>query len=314
MVSLQQLNHLSEIHRQDFSAPPTSIPIDPTKFWGPETLGSLYYLPSYQTLTPQEKLKYNQFFALSICEQFVWFEEYFICPILKNMIEAVKKKDIDNTWSLALTHFYNEEVGHSELFWRLLQNSRPDLYPQKKTFLFQPSWLHQLILKKMIQNPNIILSWIWLSILFEERTLDFSRRYLEDQKQIDPQFVRAHKMHMIDEARHVQMDYHLVERFYKSAPAWQKKLTVFFMNQVVESYASPSRVPMKILRQMQKELPSMTEEKILSFQQELPSLKTNEAFLKSAFGPRATRRTYELLLDYNEFSSITQFLKPLHEV
>ncbi len=45
--------------------------VDRAKPWEPEGLGALWFLPSFGSLTPPERLRCNQLHALGVCEQFV---------------------------------------------------------------------------------------------------------------------------------------------------------------------------------------------------------------------------------------------------
>src|ERR1700722_16192264 len=75
-----QLNEQAKIRA---TAPPLQIHApNRTLPWAPMELGPVSHLPSFRQLSDLQKLRYNQLFALGILEQFIWFEEGLLCPIL----------------------------------------------------------------------------------------------------------------------------------------------------------------------------------------------------------------------------------------
>ncbi len=47
---------------------------DPDRFWVPECLLPLWGTPAYDDLTDEQRLRYNQYYALELSEQFLWLE------------------------------------------------------------------------------------------------------------------------------------------------------------------------------------------------------------------------------------------------
>ena len=66
---------------------------------------------------------------------------------------------------------------------------------------------------------------LWVMLVMEERSLMLSRRYAKlPADMVEPHYAAAYKAHLEDEVRHVQIDWHLLERFYLSRPHWLRRL------------------------------------------------------------------------------------------
>src|SRR5687768_9942206 len=104
-----------------------SRPIDRARRWSPEGIAPLTHLPSYARLEERHRLRYNQLFALGICEQFVWFEQHLLVPVLRRLLAT--QPDMPPLLRQALEHFIAEEEKHSEMFWRMCEKAEPALYP-----------------------------------------------------------------------------------------------------------------------------------------------------------------------------------------
>ena len=278
--------------------------IDENKFWSPPSMSPLSYLPSYALLSQQQQRRYNQLFALSICEQFIWFESQLLCLALRNLL----KKTSSPVFSEALVNIIAEEEKHSEMFWRLLQSADSKLYPRRNFAFFNLRSVQTLLIKALVQFPGQFLVWIWMAIFFEERTLDYSRQYLrfdkENPGQLEPLFSEVHKFHLKDEVRHLQMDGHFLELAYNGAPAWKRKISGQMMRKIMKSYVSPRRTSLKILKTLGREFPDLRESVIPALIKELPTLRTSKDFHQMAFSMKSVGRSLHLMSHYDELDEV----------
>jgi hypothetical protein len=149
-------------------------PVDPTKCWTPPEMVPLAYLPSYDLLTSEHKLRFNQLYGLSICEQFIWLEETLLAGVLDYFLE---KDDLDPELRKALSYFSTEEKKHSEMFFRVLEKSCPKWYKNRELQIFKTNKIHDFLFGTICRFPEVFMVWVWLALFFEERTLDFSKKY-----------------------------------------------------------------------------------------------------------------------------------------
>lgn len=302
-ISLEKLNHLGETKNFKLEDAAFTVP-DRSKLWAPPSFGNLSYLKSFALLTKEQQHRYNQLYSLSLLEHFIWFEELLLCPLVRNIL----KEEKDPVWKKAFEIFIEDEERHSEMFWRLLQLAEPKMYPERQFKFFGLKPFEVKTLNFMIAHPKKILIWIWLGIFFEERTLDYSKRFVDIQLKspglVDPNFVLAHRLHLIDEARHFQLDVHLVERFYKPAHWIYKKFASVLYYRMMAAYTSPRRAAIKRLRMIQEEFPDLQEETVQKILEEVPSLGSNAQFLKMGFGKQAVPRSRELIGQFEELRPV----------
>ena len=142
-------------------------PIDRAKRWSPDGIAPLTHLPSYARLEPRHRLRYNQLFALGVCEQFVWFEQHLLCRVFESLFR--QSPDMPALLRQALAIFVEEENKHSEMFWRMCEKAEPQWYPRRRFYLFNTSWLQDRLVGLMLRRPKAFLMWIWAVIFFEER-------------------------------------------------------------------------------------------------------------------------------------------------
>lgn len=285
--------------------------VDPRREWVPETFYPLSYLPSYKELSDDFKLGFNQSYALALCEQFIWFEQDLICPILRTV---QKKFELDREMSEALTHFIDEEETHSEMFWRTLEVAAPKLYQKRRYHYLNYRFKQRSFFNLVIKFPKQFLAWIWMAIYFEERTMDISAQYKAAVRQqgkglIDDLFQRVHHLHMLDEARHVQIDQHLLKYFYTDVPQWKRKWTGYLVEKVFRAYAAPKQIGLRILNDLVVRHPhdAATVEDLIS---ELHNPMALATYQQVMFSDRAMGRTKELLRAYPEMSGALNIFEP----
>ena len=108
---------------------------DARKLWVPEDLTPLSGSALYGNLTEEQRLRYNQYFALELSEEFIWLETYALVPHVKRLL---KGKVPTPAFRVLLESFVVDEENHSAAVWKLLRMARPDLYPKNDFFFFKP--------------------------------------------------------------------------------------------------------------------------------------------------------------------------------
>ncbi|MBX3471332.1 MAG: diiron oxygenase [Planctomycetes bacterium] len=281
-------------------------PIDRSKRWSPDGIAPLTHLPSYARLGPEHRLRYNQLFAVGVCEQFVWFEQHLLVPVLQRLL--AEQPDMPPLLREALEHFVIEEHKHSEMFWRMCEKAEPAMYPAREFELFNVSGPQGLALNFLLARPRTFLLWIWAAIFFEERTVDYCRQYRRAEKaapgELDASFVELHEFHFKDEARHYQLDQHLLTWLYDPEPMWKRRLAARMFKVLMRSYVSPRRTSRRILEVLGAEFPDLKAAAIPALLAELPLLRTSRSFHQAAFSRDAVGKTMELFAEYPEHDGL----------
>lgn len=274
--------------------------IDRTKPWEPEGLGALWFLPSFASLAPNERLRCNQLHALGVCEQFVWFEQ----QLIRAVGNVLRAGGLPATLQEALGHFLSEERKHIAMFWRLLEKSAPRWYATRAPRLFGVSRVQQFAMDRMTAHPRTLLAWIWLAVLVEERTLFFSREHMRSARtaagSIDALHARVHEFHFRDEARHYHLDQHLLTWLYDPEPRWKKDLAAAMFYAMMRAYVAGARTATRILEQLGREFPHLHAALLPRLRAELGQVARREDYHRRLFSRAALPHSFALLAEYRE--------------
>ena len=288
--------------------------IDPQKYWSPDIISPLYHLPSFSKLPKEMQLRYNQLFAMGVCEQFVWLEENILVQVLQKVL---RKADVPVDLRTALEIFIEEEEKHTEMFWRTLEKAEPNWYnPSERKFkLYNISKPQQFLLDIVLSMPNTFLLWIWTAIFFEERTVDYCKQYLvfdkKNKEKLDSTFLTIHRYHYKDEVRHYQMDQHLLKHLYDPQPKWKRVLCGKMFYKLIESYTSPRRTSIRVLEILKKEYSIEHHPLLDKLESELPLLSKSESFQEVGFSKKALKKTLKLFAQYSELDQLWELF--MHE-
>lgn len=251
--------------------------------------------------------RYNQIYALAVNEIFSIFEKELLVPILT---KQVQRNQEDPLYARALRWFCEEEDKHAEMFRRLNRAAEPQFYQQKKNspyFLSKDANPLGYALVQLIRSqPDWLSVWIWISVYFEERTLIYSKFYLKkDQTHLSAVFREVHKLHMLEELYHVELDEVIIDRFYKSRSVFNKKVAAFIFDLVLQSYSAPRRMSQAIAQILQREFPACHTE-IRACLEELPQLKNRKEYQKQFLGETAAPRTWKLMRQQPEMQRLIE--------
>lgn len=291
-----------------------SLAVDPTKPWEPDELGALWFLPSFAALRAEQRLRCNQLHAIGICEQFVWFERELIRAI-GNVLRCARA--VPPPLGEALRHFMVEEEKHVEMFWRLLERSQPGWYRSRSPKVFRVSPLQQFGMDRVVDHPQLLISWVWLAIFVEERTLYLSRLHMSAAKEqpgrIDPLHSQVHSFHFRDEVRHYQLDQHLLTWLYDPQPRWKKQLSAFLFRRFVRSYVAARRTATRIVAHLGIEFPGLRAAVLPRMLAELRDIARQQRYHRKHFSPAAMPHTLKLLAEYPEHDGLWQLLPAARE-
>jgi hypothetical protein len=295
--------HRFEIPDQNFF-----LNISKSEKWFPEELTPWYYLPQYHLLPEEVQMRYNQLYALGTNEVFAIFEVEFISKILKTMQTQIVGNSLLQT---SLQNFCEEEEKHAEMFHLLNQAACPEYYSsQSKYFLANTAHPAGILLLTMIKKfPRVFGAWVWIALFFEERSLVYSKFYLKSENaHLNRHFREIHKLHMIEEASHVQLDEVFVNQFYRPLAGWKKKVTGWMLRSIVQSHRTPKRMSRSIAKVLRNEFPD-SHAQIQECLNQLPGLAQNREFQEISLGLKATARTRRLMRQFPEFSASLKLLR-----
>lgn len=275
-------------------------------FWFPQELSPWFYLKSYEDLPAQIKKRYNQLYALGTNEVFAIFESDFISEILQKKIES---SNLDSNLRKVMQSFCDEELKHAKMFHQLNKIADPKLYKKSSLVLSKsanPVGLAILFLMKKM--PDLLGAWIWISFFLEERSLLYSKYYLHDKENsLNSTFKEIHRLHMLEENYHVQLDEVIIDKFYRPLNLWKRKLAAWMLYRFVSSFKRPRRLSLSIAEILRNEFPESVQ-KVNACVNELPSLESNLEFQRISLGADATIRFKKMLCKFPEMKKVILLL------
>ncbi len=176
---------------------------DHGKLWIPENLAPLAGTPAYARLTDEQRLRYNQYYALQMAEQFAWLERYMIIGPLRGLLRGALPTP---SMRAIIDSFITDEHGHTASLLKLARMARPDLYGSREFRFFMPPPLVRFYAALAARLPRLLCGWVLLVGVLEELTILISRTYKESNDGIDPLFATIYTLHAQDEARHCRQD------------------------------------------------------------------------------------------------------------
>ncbi|MBC7545089.1 MAG: diiron oxygenase [Candidatus Sericytochromatia bacterium] len=308
LAAPEQLHERARVKAFTADDIPYAMGVDHGRGFAPTSMCHLSYTPSYERLNEAERRLYSQIVGQAIAEQFIFLEEHLLIPALEGVMQRMGGR-LGTTLRMCFLDFIAEEYKHSDMFWRLLETAYPDQYPQREAAVYRQSKLKARMLTLMTDWPTFLTVWIWLGVLFEERTIDLFRKYEADPA-VDPLFKEVHRFHMLDEARHVRIEEHLLAEVYDRTPAWQRQLNARLLNRVLRMFTHPStspRVAIEIVMQRHPRLRAFAAE----FDRDIAGLGQNMTFQQANFSRGVLPQTFNLLDEYPEMTHLREGL-PLY--
>ncbi len=204
---------------------------DIAKQWIPEDLTLLSRMEIYGDLTDEQKLRYNQYYALKLAEEFIWLETYAIIPPLEGLLKGDVPTPALRT---LLKSFVVDEENHKAAVWQLLRQARHDLYPTNQFVFVKPPSSVVWMVATAARVPRLLASWALFAGTMEEQTIPISRGYKQASDSVDPLFANVFTLHALDEARHCKIDFLIAEWLITSQrrlPKWVNGTVLVLLSQ-----------------------------------------------------------------------------------
>jgi hypothetical protein len=282
--------------------------VDPALSWFPEGSTPLYFTDAWSLLGEEERLQYNQWYALSINEQFIFLETELLN---RAMYALLRGRALPAALRPLLEGFVEEEDKHTEMFRRLARMSWPEVYERSDYHFFQPGALNRALIRVACERPELFVSFPFLAMALEEKTVAFYREYekheLEHPGELDPLYRAVHRFHMLDETRHIHIDEHLIEAFWESAPRWKRAFNVPLLLRTLRQYTVPRRrsARVNIVLALVDKFPRLAPHKE-QLVRAVRSLGDNPAFQARIYGRTAMPRTFAMFDRYPELAGASR--------
>jgi len=307
LVDPAALHQQALVNSFDLADVPFAQGCDDAAWWAPEDLAQLAHSPSWALLGPEDRRRFCRVIALSSCENFIFLEEYLLVPAVQAVLRWQRAK-LSPDLVACLEDFVAEEIKHSAMFRRLLEAAAPAWYPPGADFqtwrprIYRSSWFENEGSRALVRVPGLSLWWIWLAILFEERTIDVYRRYNAGVN-VDPLFTAVHRFHMLEETRHVAIDQHLLVELWEQAPAWVRRLNVAVLNQVMKVFTRPRNSARAAVDVIIEANPALEPHRT-ALLADIEGLGTNLAFQQANYSRAVLPKTFSLMDRYPELAAV----------
>jgi len=291
------------------SQPVQTVPaIDFTRRFIPEFITPLSHTRIYRDLSHEQKLRYNQLYASNFHEQFMSLEKVLIEHLLQPLIHRFR----DEKLAEHLIDFRSEEIKHTAMFHALHVCSEPRLYAHRDFyFLRMPKplrWALHQVGKRAAMFPFCL----WLTIIEEERTIFYSKLYLEEADQLEPNYVATHRIHLADEVGHVRRDKELLERLWPDRSGFWRNTNARIFSAILHEYFNvPKRGGWRVVQELIREFPDL-KPATRELRNQLGALETNEDFLRTLYTREMVPHTFGLFDRWPEFRFLEQVLPGYH--
>ena len=286
-----------------------STPIDGSRWFVCPTLTPLYYTRIYADLSEDEQRRYNQLTALCFNELIAFFEGTFAASVLAALADA-RHRRLSEELAGCLAEFLADEQQHI-LWWRQLNRlSAPELYAESDRSLVRLPALAKKMLAAMTSRPDRFPVVFWIMLALEERSLAMSRSCLKmDRGRIEPRYRLLYQQHLKDESRHVQMDWHLIERFYANRSHTLRNANAKLLRVMIgRFFLPPNRSAVRVVKRLVSEHAGLAP-RLAEMIQQLKSLGENPDYHEMMYSRTATPITFSLFDQFEELHAMQRVLR-----
>jgi P-aminobenzoate N-oxygenase AurF len=165
-------------------------PLDPDKFFLPPKTISLYGTPMWEKMTRAQRIELSRQEFVNTLSAGIWFENILNQALLRDIMH---KDPTTRATHYALTEL-GDETRHMVMFGMAIERVgakpvRPRLY------------------QRMIINTRPLVfkgSLLWVAALIGEEIFDALQRRMMDDPELQPMVQRLMRIHVTEEARHIQ--------------------------------------------------------------------------------------------------------------
>lgn len=165
-------------------------PVVPDRFFLPPRVVSLYGTPMWEEMTREQQIELSRLEFINLLSAGVWFENILNQALLRGLMHA--------DCTSASTHYSLTELGdetrHMVMFGRTIEavGGKP----------FQPKRFQRMIINTL--PLGFQRSVLWIAALVGEEIFDALQRQILDDPDLQPIVRRVMRIHVTEEARHIQ--------------------------------------------------------------------------------------------------------------
>jgi hypothetical protein len=164
--------------------------LDPDKFYLPPKVVSLYGTPIWDAMTREQQIELSRQELVNTLSAGIWFENILNQGILRKLMH----QDV----TASETHYALTEMGdetrHMVMFGKAI--ARVGAKP------IQPRWYQRVIINAV--PLGFKGSVLWVAALIGEEIFDSLQRQMMDDPELQPMIQRLMRIHVTEEARHIQ--------------------------------------------------------------------------------------------------------------
>jgi hypothetical protein len=285
-----------------------ATPIDRSRRFFCETLGPLYYTPSYARLSPAHRLRYTQLMGMLSNELIACLE----ADVVDHSLASVQRAPgVGAALAEAIARFRADERRHAAAWHRLNRLSEPAWYagPVGRHLLAMPLVVGRLA-PIAARQPWAVPAILWMQLLQEERSIDISRRCLKvPADTIEPRYAAVYREHLRDEVRHVRLDCHLIAHVRASQAPAARRATAAVLRWVVRHFfLQPARSATRLVQILAAEYPEL-QPLVPAMRRELRGLVDDEAYNEMMYSRATTPITFAMFDAYPELHAMRAVLR-----
>lgn len=291
---------------------PQALAIDLSKPFVPEDYTQLAFTPVYRALEPRHRLRYNQLFGLRINEYIMMLEADLVERLLRPLMRHPAIRS-DAALLEAIRIMIEEERVHYRIFAALNQRCAPGIYANgRERYFSELGRAARFNLALIGLSARWLAFPLWYLMAMEESSTALARDMIRPDAggglgPLEASFVAVHREHMKDEARHLQVDGHLIEACLMKGGKTGRSLNARLFKRMLAPITRVERTGsgVKVIRHLVAEHPELRplEERMI---EEVLALTNDARFQASLFNRRAMPLTFGLFDAMDELGSLSE--------
>jgi hypothetical protein len=166
-------------------------PLDPDKFYLPPGLVSLYGTPMWDEMTREQQIELSRQELVNTLSAGIWFENMLNQALLRTILH---EDPTSRSTHYKLTEL-GDETRHMVMFGKAIERigAKP----------IRPRLLHRMVINALplaFQRGSML----WVAALIGEEIFDSLQRQMMDDPDLQPMIQRLMRIHVTEEARHIQ--------------------------------------------------------------------------------------------------------------
>jgi hypothetical protein len=255
------------------------------------TLTPLYHTPVYETLTAAQRLRYNQHVGLCTNELVGMFERTLQTMVGRLQDESSLPADV----RVLLAGFIADEERHADIWAKLNRLAEPSWYTASEFRMVRLPPLASVLITAIDHWPATFPVAIWTVLALEEHALEIGRRTMKADVPVEPRFFAAYRFNAQDEARHIQIDWQVLEHLLARLSPTMLRLNVRMFRALVDRFLlRPVHVAASAVRQLGEEFTDLSS-RTPAMLQSLEKLSTSASYREMIFSRRSNPVTFGLI-------------------